>query len=391
MMIFIAENFSFMNLLMLATFGSFPLSESFFSSKTIVYHSTNMLSQNFKLETNNRIAPVFISSMNENTGFLVANDDPIIDVRQEQELASMIQQSSKAKQQNRATKSLGLSVVNAKKWATVGQSDAKRLLHFSLGFGSLLLGGYHFFEMILKPNGGFTIESSEIEVILMGFFHTATAFMGNTLLKNNKSEAARNAMIAPVPYQNLWFSCMALTQWCRGSDALVDMNSTPMIIFSLITLVVVQWQASKSFVSGKDKSGIWFENPAVNAAVTVTTYTGLITVFTSLALTYCMMDVINPGYMSNEFTSIIDTFPEYGHCMSNVFLSFEWTNNLGVFMATLFKYKVIDIRVVQNIFLAVNGLGSYAIIICLFITDVGVANETMLNSLLSGLDSFVLH
>lgn len=239
--------------------------------------------------------------------------------------------------------------------------------------------------MITAPNGGFAIESTQSEVCAIGFFHISTAFFGNTLLRKNKAEAPRNAMIWPVPYQNLWLTATALSEWSRGSDALVKMTSVPMMLFTAITLAIALWQTSESFANSDDHPLIPFKSRLTNTAVTFSTYTGFLVAFSSLALGICVADIVSPGHGKEFITSLVDAHPAYGFFVSNVFMNFAWANNLAVLLATLLKYKVVNRRQLQFVYLSVTILVLQGIITCLLITDVEPANELFLNGLISSL------
>jgi hypothetical protein len=300
--------------------------------------------------------------------------------------SSLLQQLPDLK---KTTTLLGFDLRSARKWATTGTSTVNRAAHFALGGGSLLFGANHFSHMLTE---GFDIPCTQIEVIILGGLHTATAFLGSTHLSKNKRsktiEASRNAMIWPVPYQNLWLTCMALTAWSRGSTATLSMNSAPIVLFTIVNVIIVLWQISTSFVSGgtneseRVASGIWYENPAVNAAVTVGSYSGIMIIFLSMAIWNTVIATTIPGYMQ-EFAGFIDAFPSYGFLMSNIFMNFAFVNNVAVFFATLLKYKVIPSDKVVKIYLFIIFLSVQGISKCCLTTDAGEAASIMFSGLLA--------
>uniref|UniRef100_A0A7S1UQD9 Uncharacterized protein n=1 Tax=Grammatophora oceanica TaxID=210454 RepID=A0A7S1UQD9_9STRA len=158
----------------------------------------------------------------------------------------------------------------------VGTSTLQQRIHSAVGIGSLLFGGMHCATVLQH---GFAQPISNFEIVALGSLHTLTAIMGLPRLDfKSKREAARNALIWPVPLQNLWYMLACLTEWAQhGSDVIVSMYGLPFTAFTTCNLLIALWQTSMSYVSGgtteaqRQKSGIWFESPALNAFITFVT------------------------------------------------------------------------------------------------------------------------
>lgn len=225
--------------------------------------------------------------------------------------------------------------------AKVGSMDLKRMAHSTFGVASLLIGGAHAAQCITQ---GFDASIlSPTDALGLGIIHTITAAFGVTRLDmDNPKEAARNAMIWPVPIQNAWIVAATQSEIVLGKDAVVSLYSEPMMAFTMLYLSLLLFQTAKSFRGGgeteheRHQSGIWFPNKWANLAITIVSYT-LIFGTHGVEVAYLHSNV-EPTVL-NDFVA---SYPDDATLMGNVLMSDMWFNNLAVFLATLLRYKALD-------------------------------------------------
>ncbi|CAB9531673.1 expressed unknown protein [Seminavis robusta] len=232
-----------------------------------------------------------------------------------------------------------ISHKRVKQLGRAGTASIQQGLHSAFGLGSVLFGSQHFMHLLTN---GFEAPISQEKILALGAMHVLVAFAGLPRLDwKNEKEAARNAMIWPVPVQNLWLVLASVTEFTQGQDALVSIGSTPFMAFSALNIVIAAWQSSQSFVSGgaseaeKQKSGIWYENPLKNAAAAVLSYTLPIMVF-GFELMH-----LGGNVGQEQIIQFASSHPDHSNLAVNVFLNTCFVNNIAIFGATLVKYKVV--------------------------------------------------
>ena len=99
-----------------------------------------------------------------------------------------------------------------RRFLKAGSANIFRMTHSFVGIGSLLFGFHHlldvaFLNTFMKP-----LEISD--VFMNGSVHVVVGLFGIRRLDlNSEYNAGRNAMIWPVPIQNLWLVAASLTEW----------------------------------------------------------------------------------------------------------------------------------------------------------------------------------
>ncbi|CAB9521187.1 unknown protein [Seminavis robusta] len=131
-----------------------------------------------------------------------------------------------------AVKNIGHKRV--KQLCRAGTASLQQRLHSAFGLGSLLFGSLHYLDITTH---GYAVPVSQTEILGIGALHVMVAFMGLPRLDwKNEKEASRNALIWPVPLQNIWLLAASLTELAQGRDALISMESPAFVAFTAFNL-----------------------------------------------------------------------------------------------------------------------------------------------------------
>jgi len=225
-----------------------------------------------------------------------------------------------------------------KKFAKAGRVDGKRIFHSLLGMASILIGAHHMFDITILSSFADVVKLPTI--IGTGMIHVLVGFFGIRRLNfKNKSEAARNAMFWPAPFQNAWLVAASLTEWGQGSNSLFSFYNPLFAAFTFVNLAVTVWQFTEVFrKTGREqtKDTIWFKEPIKNATLVEFAY------LIWMQLQMGALFYIKCAVKRHTFTGFMDFFPNMQYLLANLALNTAFFNNLAIFLATLLRYKVIS-------------------------------------------------
>ena len=231
----------------------------------------------------------------------------------------------------------------------VGTATTWRTIKTCLGLGSLWLGGTHWAEITLS-NGWescCTVEVTQAYILSAGTCHISTALMGLPRIKWNEREKARNAMIWPVPFQNIFLVGLCLSDYTQGvgaADAILSFQSPPMMTLAAANIAIGLWQtySAYSLLSGEASptKGFWFGGKMTNTAVVFVSYSGPFMLIAAFVLSLG----VSSSHELAVYSDILKANPELRLLTLNIMMNTVFVNNVAVFFATLHRYQVLTSR-----------------------------------------------
>ena len=231
----------------------------------------------------------------------------------------------------------------------VGTATTWRTIKTCLGLGSLWLGGTHWAEITLS-NGWescCTVEVTQAYILSAGTCHISTALMGLPRIKWNEREKARNAMIWPVPFQNMFLVGLCLSDYTQGvgaADAILSFQSPPMMTLAAANIAIGLWQTYSAYsLLGGEASptkGFWFGGKMTNTAVVFVSYSGPFMLIAAFVLSLG----VSSSHELAVYSDILKANPELRLLTLNIMMNTVFVNNVAVFFATLHRYQVLTSR-----------------------------------------------
>ena len=268
--------------------------------------------------------------------------------------------------------------------------NVQRLSHALLGMLSLALGGWQFVDLVRH---GFISHMKPSFVVFSVLIHTLCSAVGVTRLKfSNPKERMRNNMIWPVVMSNIWFGLSSFTEWApvwgTSGGKIVDtgihfsMFNNPFLrAFSVMIFSITTWQVyeimqvnkhykkiqnnsavavglpkkdyklheealDESIVSAESKAltrftaekyrdSLWYKKTIYNG---LGIYFGYLFWIHIAVVPYLLVSTfVKPS----DYAAFVSHYGGFGDVIRNVHLNFMGLNNTAVFLATLFRYKVV--------------------------------------------------